>query len=408
MTRTEERLSDALNAAASKVDDARLRPLPGAEPVRDNPRWRGAWRSWLAPVAAAASVALVAGVAVAVHSGGRPDISAGPSTSTSAGVTTNPAYYAIRGSEQRNGSAGVKVYALRTGKLVGTVLPPALAAGLYTWPVAIAAGPDDRTFYAEYYTESAQNGSVSRTSIYRFTLASSGALSPMKLVNGGVLQGVADPLAPDAALAVSPDGGELAFTFQNQIIILKTATGSRTTWQGGLVSQLFVRIVSLSWSADGRSLVFTAQWCENAAHTYECSASDPVEVRALNAAGGGGSLASGHVLLKSSERIPGIAAADAGPSGSDLVVVQSRTQLVKHVRWAYLTILDVSSDNGAILRRFGQQSMPLANVKDAVTVLLAAAPGNEYFFLNYTDDDNGSDQLALLTGGGASFADLSP
>jgi hypothetical protein len=73
MTRTEERLQDALHASASRVKDDQLRPLPTFHlgPVRrpssaSNRKLRRAWRSWAGPAAAAASVVLVAGLVMTV------------------------------------------------------------------------------------------------------------------------------------------------------------------------------------------------------------------------------------------------------------------------------------------------------------------------------------------------------
>ena len=62
MTRIEERLQDALAASAARVRDDRLRPLPAPEPepgAERKARHRQAWRAWLIPAAAAASVLLV-------------------------------------------------------------------------------------------------------------------------------------------------------------------------------------------------------------------------------------------------------------------------------------------------------------------------------------------------------------
>ncbi len=60
MTRTEERLADALGAAASRLREETLRPL--SIPPR---RGRRSAR-WLAPIAATASVLLVIGVVVSL------------------------------------------------------------------------------------------------------------------------------------------------------------------------------------------------------------------------------------------------------------------------------------------------------------------------------------------------------
>ena len=63
MTRTEERLRDALGAAAARVRDDRLRPLPAPE---TRPRWQAQRRhmGWLGPAAAAVSVLLIVALAL--------------------------------------------------------------------------------------------------------------------------------------------------------------------------------------------------------------------------------------------------------------------------------------------------------------------------------------------------------
>ncbi len=68
MTSILDRLTDAMIAAADTVDDEELRPL--ATPRRRRQRAGGRWRPvWAAPVAAAAAVALVIGLAVSVSNG---------------------------------------------------------------------------------------------------------------------------------------------------------------------------------------------------------------------------------------------------------------------------------------------------------------------------------------------------
>ena len=66
MTRTEERLADALQASAGRVSDDRLRPLLDQERRAS----RGV-RNWLVPAGAAAAVVLAVVLALAV-AGGRP------------------------------------------------------------------------------------------------------------------------------------------------------------------------------------------------------------------------------------------------------------------------------------------------------------------------------------------------
>ncbi len=61
MTGTEERLADALAARAEAVDPASVRPLPAVQRVGGQRAW--VRRAWLAPVAAAMAVAVIAAVA---------------------------------------------------------------------------------------------------------------------------------------------------------------------------------------------------------------------------------------------------------------------------------------------------------------------------------------------------------
>src|SRR5436309_2974772 len=74
MTRTEERLRDALSASAGRVRDERLRPLPTleAKPRRHTQRThtQRTHTAWLAPVAAALSVLLIVALAVTLTGGG--------------------------------------------------------------------------------------------------------------------------------------------------------------------------------------------------------------------------------------------------------------------------------------------------------------------------------------------------
>jgi hypothetical protein len=70
MTSILDRLSDAMSAAASTVREEELRPL-GTPPRRRRQPGGGRWRrpAWAAPVAAAATVALIIGLAVLVSNG---------------------------------------------------------------------------------------------------------------------------------------------------------------------------------------------------------------------------------------------------------------------------------------------------------------------------------------------------
>ena len=74
MNRIEQQLADALTARVDAIDTSSIRPLPDVQPAGE-PR-PGSGRRWLAPVAAAASIVLVAtaaAVAARLGPGARPD-----------------------------------------------------------------------------------------------------------------------------------------------------------------------------------------------------------------------------------------------------------------------------------------------------------------------------------------------
>lgn len=162
MTRTEERLQDALHAAASRVNDDRLRPLPALQPgparrpgpARNRERPRRAWRSWAGPTAAAASVVLVVGLVIAVTSGLR--TSAGPGHGRATASTLTQSYHL---SEQDS------YYFIVNGQIRNphhdactTEADPVrhlLATSCSTWnPITQKAGPIAREVggYTYYYT----------------------------------------------------------------------------------------------------------------------------------------------------------------------------------------------------------------------------------------------------------------
>ncbi len=241
MTRTEERLRDALHASAGRVDDHRLRPLAGPRRRRARARW---WRAWGAPLAAAASVALVVILVVTVTAGPPRAAGSGPSQAGAGGgevtAATVPKYFAFVNrtilppdKEQAN----IVVLSTSTGVEVARTTP------VFTGPsadyTALAAAPDDRTFYAAYRVGS-------QTWIYRFAIPAHGAIMPMTRVKGGVVN---DPVgnyytsvSGGYQVAVSPDGTQLALTVNSRepgmfgipdkIVIINLKTGAQRAWQG--------------------------------------------------------------------------------------------------------------------------------------------------------------------------------
>lgn len=313
MTRTEERLIDALGAAARGVRAETLPPLPAHSPA---PR-PGRWGRWLAPLAAAASVVLVVVVVSALHLFSRPggrDHAIGP-----------PRYYATV--EQ----GGIAIRATATGAVtsrVPNVRPGHGGFGRYATSVAAADG--GREFFAAYSGTAASH--VDKTWVYSFHVTSAGRVTGLAVARGGVFSG----LLAGNSMAISPDGSKLALIVYPplnpsqgakpaEIGVLDLATGTRTLWAGGLRNRggLAAKIPSVSWSSDGRSLVLVSLWCRSGAFgsQYCAGGAHYAQVRTLRLTPGGGPLSQGSVLLADSRRYPDIIQARPGPRGKSLVVV---------------------------------------------------------------------------------------
>ncbi len=303
MTRTEERLTDALTAAVSGLHEDTLRPL--AAPARRDRRWA----RWLAPAAAAAAVTLVVSLAAILT--GRSPALPGPT----AGTPGIPRYYADM---DFHGQAVVRATA--TGAVTDTVPVPRLADAPDGNITAAANG----VFFVAAFT------SQSQERIYRFEVTSTGKVSGFAPVPGG--GGLSSQVA---AMAASPDGSELAISAEPspvsaaEIVVINTATGTRSVWQGGLARRGYrgVDISSLSWTSNQQELVFTAQWCrpfEVNSQVCEKAAKGgrrAAEVRALNPAARGGRLDSGRLLLRQSARYPYIASALISPDGTTITAL---------------------------------------------------------------------------------------
>lgn len=403
MIRTEERLRDALHASAGRVQDDRLRPLPILEPGTGAGS-RKAWRGWLVPAAAALSVALVIGLALAVTGGASwRSASGAPVVSNRAGAGY-PAYFADVTSSPPG--LTVQVRSTSTGSVVASA-PSPQAPGWALIFNAVAASPDGRTFYAEY---NAIHGSQSPTRqiwIYRLSVTNSASAAPLTRIKGGVIPGGA-VVGVAGAMAVSPDGTKLALTAatgpltrddrggMDKIIIVDLRTAARSTWQGGLFrSGKMFTITDVSWTADGRSLVFLALWCRPFADSNACEGtsgpqgSRNVQVRSISVQSGGGALDDGALLLTESARYPLIADAVAGPEDGELNLVVL-TGAVGTSGWvAYapapppkIVVERVSAVTGALIS-VEYSSPPFGQGRQPIYVTVSADPSGRYLLLTY-------------------------
>lgn len=399
MSRTEDRLQDALSALAGQVRDERLRPLPAPDPDPG----RKARNAWLIPAAAAASVLLLIAVVVAVTR--HATESRAPQTT---GQVAMPGYFVQWAG---NGPSGrIRVRSVSTGAVIATVPSPKppLAGALDI--EAVAAAPDDRTFYVEYALF-APNLTGRQIWIYSFSLTGSGSVTPPTMVKGGLIPNQAPGQQSWGNLAVSPDGTKLALTansidrvtalsqaYSDKIIVIDLLTGQRTQWQGGLfrTGKQF-SIQDLSWSADGRSLIFLGQWCDLPGPAASCSgrsapgAYRDAQVWSLGVAAGGGSLirggslTRGRVLLRQSARFPFIAQALGGPGGSDLTVAVPSDRLANG-NWRVLTVEDVSAATGAVRHVDYGLAVGQGQSRLPQQVWLTADPSGQHLLISYAVD----------------------
>ena len=402
MTRTEERLADALHASADRVRDDRLRPFPVLESAARLGAWRrAAWRAWLVPVAAAASVVLIVGLAVAVTGApqqaghGRP----GGTGSTTAGF---PEYFAQFIDTINMAGPTVQVRSSVTGSTVASV-PSVKVPGWVLALHAIGASPDGHTFYLAYQAFGTVNSSpTSQIWIYRLSITGSGAAMPLTRIEGGDISVGAANYTSGGSLAVSPDGTKLALTIDNtdqrghdsqgwadKIVVIDLATGARHVWRGGLYrSGKTFSIPDISWTADGRSLVFLGVWCSYPEFSSRCvSTSGPegyrdAQVRSLSVGTGGGALDRSAVLLAQSARYPFIAAAVAGLAGAELNVVVLSGHTGPSGSWSKVAVERVSAVNGSLLGVV-YRSAPQRGEKQPIGVDISPDPSGRYLLLSY-------------------------
>ena len=318
MTRTEERLTDALGTAARAIDADTLHPLHLSERRRRR-------RALAAPVAAAASVFLVVGLAAALAA---PRLGRG-GTASPAPPAAPDRYYVEEDTDQ--GPAVVRSTA--TGRVTAAV-PVQSSADAPGWDV-FASAANGVFFVAGWAGRSAEE------KLFSFRVTAAGQISGFSVVPGGAALGGGRWSA--VAMAASPDGSQIAVAFDptgltescsgylgrpcprtlpsDYIVAVNTVTGKKSMWQGwhsGQDNQF--NVDNLSWADDGHELVFFGEQCAPGGWlaTEDCGHGRVAEARTLDPASGGGRLDSGRLLLRQSASYPYIAQAVMSPDGSML------------------------------------------------------------------------------------------
>jgi len=288
---------------------------------------------WLAPVAAAASVALIVVLVSVVHLFAKPP-------GRPAQTTTPPRYYAVvtGGITSRlpvialptGARPPIQIHRTATGALVENVPNPYSGHGSSEMSAAGVAATDGGREFIAAYTGTPPSTTTEETRLYSFRITSAGHATRLSPVSGGVISG----LDATGVMAVSPDGSRVALVLArpatvghwvtpSEIAVIDLRTGARNVWSGGLErSGLMFSIQSISWGPGPGSLAFLAQWCQNGIPGGFCEAGrHAAQVRTLRLATGGGRLSAGRVLLGESVRYPSIVQALLSPSGKALTMV---------------------------------------------------------------------------------------
>jgi hypothetical protein len=382
MTSILDRLTGAMSAAASTVREEELRPLTAPE----RPRRRQRQPAWAAPLAAAAAVVLVIGLAAAVshglfgtrQSGGPGSLPAAPLPFY---VTTDVAI------------TKVVVRSTATGKVVAVVpVTPVETTGVLVAP-ALATGGDG-TFYLAAFERG-----VREEQIYRFRLTAAGHVTGFARVPGG---GLRPGWAADA-LAASANGSRIAVGAfywptrvspgpeqSDQVVVINTRTGAQRIWRGGPLAggYTFFRVASLSW-AGGRELAVLGEWCRAVDPNpggEGCSRWErQAQLRAINPAGpGGGTVVDGRLLLRQAPRTY-LAQALVSPDGSVITAMVLRGKIVGNpqisgVFPANLSVEQVSAATGhrlgVIYRRYLGDTSTLSGTESDPLTLIADATGS--------------------------------
>ena len=323
MTRTEDRLADALGAVAGGVPAETLRPLvappragrgPLARPGRRRGQHRGAGRAGR-------------------HGDGRV---------RDRGQEAHRA--AAAGARRGAGRGAALLPGGRSGRRI-TVRSTATSRVTSTLPIrgrcpsAWARSPrPDGLFFAAGVSLPA--GKVER--VWELKLNAAGRVAYMIPVHGGWLA----PGQVADGMAASPGGDRVAVSIttvrhgnpsgSDRIIVIDTKTGARTVWSGGTRDHgrngLF-GVASMSWTGDGQRLAVLGQWCpgsggpSNYAETnIFCQGSGGqahriAEAWLIRPVSGGGLLSRGQLLLRQSDRYPYLAQALISPDGRVLTAM---------------------------------------------------------------------------------------
>jgi hypothetical protein len=347
------------------------------------------------PLAAGASVLAV--VSLAVTLGGLTAGHRSAASPASRTTTGRPQYYAELDGSATGGS--VVILSSSSGAVIANVQKSAFLqnAALPAQPLgilnAVAAAPDDRTFYAEMLVAHNQSW------IFRFSVSGLGSVTGITRIPGGIVHGGYNAGIP--RLVVSPDGGRLALTttsstalkalsghghvnaVQDEIVVINLRAGTQRSWQDGLYrTGRSFDIQGLSWDDSGRSLLFVPAWCTPTAYVLSCpyfvGNNGYSQVRLLHVSGSGANLAGSQVLLDARAGVQQVVSDRDG----HLDVLNLSGPQSKQGRPMTVTVEQFSAASGALRRvlyRHAYRGVPYRDY--LIGVYLSADPSGSYLLL---------------------------
>jgi hypothetical protein len=248
MTTAQERLRRAINATAEQITADSVPPFRAPEPARRfavEP-WPGPRRlpRWLAPVAAAASIAIIAAGVLVISN----VVAVRPRPADLTGKTVPPYYVALT-KVAHSSRVDVTVRSTATARALATVSNPA-PYSVFNW---VTAAADDRTFViaaAKSQPPSALGIAPVRLYLLRFNPAG----DTTRMTELPIRNVMVDDRAVNLTIALSPDGAHLAVvtnTFPG-IRVYSLRTGAQHAW----VAAPTVLVMAPSWADDSRTLAY--------------------------------------------------------------------------------------------------------------------------------------------------------
>jgi hypothetical protein len=391
MTRTEERLADALDAAASALEEDTLRPLL----VPERPRRLSALA---APVAAAAALLLVVGAGVLVAS-------YLPGSGTQGAAAAPPPYYV----EAPGNGGPPMVWSTATHAMTATLNIPYVPSPTVRDVVAASA---TGAFFAAVTASRAEK-------IYRFRLSAAGRVEGLTSIPDGALasgQWTVDDMAPSPdgsrlAVALSPANGTVSANCSSsgtcssstsssnsveadRIEVVNLATGARSLWQGGTGQNFSFAVINLSWTSNGNKLVYFGQWCRQGnADIASCqpgavTRGAKAQVWALNPDSKGGSLTGGSLLFRASANSPRIPQALISPDGTTITAVSVTSPAAASGTRAKLSVEQISVARGSRERVLYSQNLGSAPSGDVIATLTNDGTGRYWMVSGESCGDN--------------------